>query len=305
MTEPKPQLKLPEGYKIPVILHEIEKILLKREADKKALRTDKTFRHYPSSGSIEMPDGTVVGSCLRKSYYQSKEVPITNPSDFSNLLQREFGNAIHTFLQDALEDSKALRVKTEVPGRVIVNPLTKEMSFRIDGVVNHDGIKGGIEIKTAQGRSLQYAKKEGSEPRQSYSLQVADYFVANPDIAWFSLVIVARDSGFRMEYHYTWEDDGIYVQGVVPYSAKVRLAWLDIGKSLARRATLEKAIETNTVPPRDFKIIIDDDGSFVEKRQRNKIEYKSHYMCFSYCEWRDHCWKQPDAKQDAIKIPGK
>lgn len=293
---------LPDGYNIPSILRELESCIQSEDLEEDRRHTDRTFRHYPSSASIVMPDGTVEGSCLRQVYYRATGQPESNISDFSNVLQRRFGDAIHKQLLETLEESELFRLKSEVPGRVIIDPLTKELSFRMDGVINHEGVKGGLEIKTTQGRSLQYGSKD-PEPKKSYSLQVSDYFLANPDIQWFSLVVVARDSAFRTEHHYTKEEDGIYIHPIIPSGSKFKLTWLVPSKTIERRLALEKHLADGTLPPRDFKVVRRDDGSVTDKRTRKGVDYKSHFMCAKYCEFRDHCLSLPDALSDSIKIP--
>ena len=294
---------LPEWFQIPRLLEELKARYKAKEDAKQLLRSDKTFRHYPSSASIIMPDGGVEGECLRKIFYRHNEFAVTNPSDFSNYLRREFGTLLGTGIETELSAIAKLKFRAEVPLRTVYSPLTKEFSLRLDGLIDENGIAGGCEIKTTSSRSLQYGKKEGGGPKKSYSMQIADYFATNPKLLWFSLLVFARDTGYCVEYHYTLGSDGLYCEGIYPKEAKIRLAWLDYGRMTTRRLIVEKHLAEKTVPPRDFKVVYRG-GQIVDKRTKNGVDYKSHYMCLNYCDYRDFCWSQPGAKEDAVKVPG-
>ena len=117
------------------------------EAEVKARDSiDREMRHYPSSASFVKSDGSVVGSCLRQLYYRATKEPESNPRDMTGFLQTGFGGAIHDFLISKLQKSKVVKLTPESSGRITVDPLTKEISFRLDALVSHKGDIGGLEI---------------------------------------------------------------------------------------------------------------------------------------------------------------
>ena len=286
-------------HRPPAFLKELQAIYDRNQAEQDERRkTVLDLRHNPSSASMEL-DGKVIGACNRALYWRHFKEPKSNVSGLANILQRDFGNAIHDLILGLFKTSKNFTLADEQGGKVLLDPLTNELSYRIDGVVLTPESKGGMELKTTQGGSLTYQKKEGTTPKQDHCLQVADYFHADQSLEWFSLIYLARDSGYHLEYHLWYDNNKLYCQRVLPWADVVCLDWLDYDKVLARRTALELAVKTKTLPPRDFQAVLRPDGSITDKRQSEGVEYKSDMLCAKYCDWRSKCWSMPDAKQFA------
>ncbi len=245
-------------------------------------------------------DDKRIGACMRAMWYKAKQEPESNPRDFSNRLQAGFGNAIHTWVLSKLQKSKKISLTAEAAGRVVVDGLTKEVSFRLDGLVTHRGELGGLEIKTQQGYGLQRMIKDGG-PKASDILQCLSYFGTNEAINWFGLVYLARDSGFRAEYHIWKEDDKFYIKGLVPHMLTVEITELTFPGIINEWKKLESHIAADTIPKRDYKVVFADDGRIVDSRVKKGYKYKSDFRCI-YCSYQGKCWSSEGAKEDSIKI---
>jgi hypothetical protein len=264
---------------------------------------DHEVRHYPSSASFRKADGSVAGACLRAMYWRSTKEPETDPRDLTSKLQAAFGQGIHDQILKRLQKSKRIRITPEASGRLLVDPLTKEISFRLDGLCTYHGEVGGLEIKTQQSYGLQRMVRENG-PKEGDLLQVLSYFGTNPDIQWFDLLYFARDTAFRAEYH-VWKDpdtSSFMVKGVFPETSAKRIQELNFNGIVNRWQELEQAISTSSLPDRDYRAVLTKEGKFTEKRTKNLVDYKSDWRC-TYCSFKTKCWEQmPDAAEKAYKV---
>lgn len=285
----------------PVFLDLLDEVLVEDQASRGA---NREYRHYPSSASFKKATGKIVGACMRQLYYRATKQEITNPKDMTNRLQAGFGDAIHTWLTDKLQKSKKIKMIPEASGRVTVDELEKEISFRLDSLVTYRGELGGLEFKTMQSYGLQRMVKEGG-PKDNHILQILSYFGTNDAIRWFSLVYFGRDSGFRAEYH-VWKDpvtNLFMIEGVFPESKAKPVDELNFPGVVARWGELEGSIKAGVLPHRDFKAVLTKEGKVTDKRTKNHVDYKTDFAC-TYCEFQNHCWSLPDAKEHAYKIVG-
>lgn len=261
------------------------------------------YRHNPSSATMRMDDGKVVGACLRQLFYKAKNQPESDPKVLTVELQGLFGQGIHDVILSRLQKSKRIMIVPEAAGRTIVDPLTKEVSFRVDGLVTHKGELGVLEIKTMHSFALQKMVKENG-PRASDLLQCLSYFGTNPAVLWTSLVYVGRDSAYRAEYHILNLDDGFYIEGIIPEERRKKLGEFSFDRIVARWKELEGYVERNELPPRDYKVVLSDDGRIKDERVKNGVKYQSAKACL-YCSYLSHCWlNEINAKEDSVKISG-
>lgn len=288
-------------HNVPNFVNLLEEVLTNELKEKQEKYKDYEYKHNPSSSTMVKSDGEVVGECMRKLWYRATKVPETNPGNLTGLLQMGFGDGIHNWLLGKLQKSKKITIMKEAGGRATMDPLTREVSFRLDGLVTHKGELGGFELKTTQSFGLTYMLKEENGPKADHLLQVLDYFATNEAIQWFALMYVGRDSAYRAEFHITKEDDGFYIEGITPVIAKRKIEELSFDKVKARWKELEGYIERKEEPKRDFKVVFNDQGKVVDSRIKKGYKYKSHFKC-TYCNYQTHCWSQPDALQDAVQV---
>lgn len=286
----------------PRFLNLLEEVYEEEDKDRE-LSKPKEVRHNPSSASVRLPDGKVVGACLRELFYKANGIIPSDPSDLTKKLQGDFGNAIHEKIQERLKKSKKIKIDPEAKGRVVVDGLTKEVSFRLDGLVTYHGELGGLEIKTVNSHVLTKMVKEEKAPREADILQVLSYFGTNPDLMWFSIVYMGRDTAFRSECHIIKQEDGSFtVKSVIP-EQKERKLEVTYEEIVRRWKELEAFLEKGEVPPRDYKVLLNKEGQVVPKRTKNYVDYKSDARCLN-CSWKTLCWSSEDAKNDAYKLPG-
>jgi len=284
-----------------VFLRSLETVLSDEQKARAEYHKGKAYAHYPSSASCRLASGSVVGACNRSLYWKAKGEPSEREDSLASVLQRGFGDAIHDWLFNKLKKSSAFTIQSELGGRLKVDGLTKEVSYRLDGIALVDGRKVGVELKTTQGRGLDKLIKEGG-PKEHHLLQVFDYFVAHPDINEFCLVYVSRDSGYSVEYLIERKGDDFYLTQTYPTTGSARkIEGISVEGAKKRRMELEKALETDTLPPRDYSVFLNKQGEVQEIRTRAGEKFKSDFWCL-YCDYQKKCWSMPDAKDHEKRI---
>lgn len=276
-----------------------EEVIQEEKREKAEYYKTYEYKHNPSSASFVYASGKVVGACLRQLYYKAKKVASSNPEDLTGILQMGFGDAIHTWFLGKLAKSKKVQITTESAGKVHIDPLAREVSYRLDGLVDNQGERGWLELKTKQSFAVQRLFKE--DISADNLLQGISYFGANPGLSFGNFITVGRDTALRLEHQVTRKEDRYFVQGVLPYSPIKEIPELSFEGVKKRWAELEVCLKTDTVPNRDYKVVFNEDGQIVAKRQKKCVEYKSDWRCL-YCSYKDHCWSQPDKNKDEVKV---
>lgn len=274
-----------------------------KEEDRLSAEKEITdYRHNPSSATMVTEDGRVVGACLRALYYKATREPISDARPLTTKLQGDFGNGIHDKITQKLLKSDKIKMIPEAAGRELIDPLTKEISFRLDGLVTHKGEQGCLELKTMQSFGLQRMVREGG-PKEAHVLQVLCYFGTNPDLRWASLVYLGRDNAFRAEYHIYKDpaNDRFVIRGITPTKAPKKIDQLSFENVVKRWRELELNVERKELPKRDYKVVLDKEGLITDKRTKNGVEYKSDFACM-YCSWKTKCWSLEGAAEDSYKV---
>lgn len=286
---------------IPNFLDLIDEVY-ESEEKKSSLVAKPGYRHNPSSATMMGSDGSVVGACLRSLYYKATKQPVTDKRTFTSKLQGDFGNGIHDKLGAVLAKSDKIKISSEVGAKIIIDPLTQEISYRMDGLVSHKGEMGCLELKTMHSFALQKMVRAGG-PKDKDVLQVLCYLGANPELRWASLVYVGRDNAYRAEYHIYRdpETQAMVIQGITPAKSERPIKDMTFEKIVARWKELERHVEKAELPQRDYKAVLTKEGKYTESRQKNSVTYETDYAC-KYCSWKTHCWTLPDAKDASYKI---
>lgn len=286
---------------IPKFFELIEEIYEKEDA-KHAEKAPEGYRHNPSSATMLTDGGKVVGSCLRALYYKAVKHPHSDKKPLTTKLQGDFGNGIHDRFYTLLKKSEKIKLTSELPGKVTVDPLTQEVSYRLDGVVDHKGESGYLEIKTMQSYGLQKMVRAGI-PRDKDILQVLVGLGVNPELRWGALMYVGRDNAYRAEYHIFRDPthNEYMIEGIVPEFRPKLLRDLSFKKVVERWKELEGHVERAEVPKRDFKAVLREDGTVTDKRTRNHVDYETDSAC-KWCPWKTYCWSLPDAKEECVQL---
>jgi hypothetical protein len=276
--------------KIPKLLPILEKTILDEVEKRRLGRKNYPYRHNPSSASIKV-NGKVEGQCLRKLYYKATKEEETNKTDFCGIMRMGFGDAIHYYLSQKFKKAEGMVYADEVGTKFNVDELTQQVSYRMDGLISMDGSIGGCELKTVQGQAITGKgwgiKAKG--PKLDHLLQIICYFKADKNLKWFSLIYVARDNAYPIEFSITYDHDKdvISVNGKAVDGATYK-------GILARWVELEDCLKKGIAPPRDFKVWLKDDGTIQATKQIKGVMYKSDFHC-NYCPFKDKCWKEKDA----------
>lgn len=281
--------------KIPRFLDVLAEVILEETKEYKARRKDYSYRHNPSSATLIAPGGRVVGACLRQLYYRATKAEEGTEVDVTGKLQMGFGDAIHDFILGKLKKYKKFSIFPELAAKTIIDPLTKEISFRLDGLITQDdGTVGGLELKTTQGRAITGRGWgiKATGPKEDHLLQIISYFATNKAIKWFALVYLARDNAYRLEYHITRDGDRYFLDGKEIKDlnfAGIKKRWME----------LEKYLEEQKLPPRDFKVFLDKDGNIQKTKTMKGDTKRSDWRCM-YCPYaKTVCWKGEDAKGES------
>jgi len=230
---------------------------------------ERSENHYPSEAS----------KCLRAIWYSRKKVPKSNPMDASAIWKTEMGNAIHDRIAKFLADM-GINARDEIPFKKNIEGLKFPVSGRIDNVFNEIGEDVGIEIKTTFGRGVVEIQKK-RQPKWDAILQVALYLYLT-DLNKFYLIYIGRDNGYRCQFEFTMKKDAIFMDG-----KKLDITLDDIVSKFKR---VEKAVDSNDIPDREYKIAIKHGRIRPDGFSKNKVKYKGSWRC-SYCGYRDHCWR--------------
>ena len=264
---------------------------------------NRRIANYPSQASClyknEFGEEAIAGKCLRAVYWDSKGVKPTNPVTARGERIFAYGKLVERF---EVEQYKQLGIWRGNNVKFF-NPK-HNISGEADCIVFDKDINGlrGVEVKSGydykfRSEVIGTPTKPG-KPKLDHLLQTmiyVDYFKIP-----FNILYVDRGNAQRNEYEITLNDDGTpNIDGVK----------LDIGisfpKIIARFNELEKCLEDNVVPKRDYQLRYSKDRIEVlskTKRLRKKQaeEYEKNkdldigdFQC-SYCNFKDYCWKREE-----------
>ena len=251
----------------------------KTKRDEERAKTYPEFCHHPSQSSA-LVDGKLHGKCLRASFYQWTKVPKSNPIDAGGIWKQNIGDMIHERIQgiflsgpfEGIEKEKRVDIK---------NPA---LEYPIIGSIDlySEKLKMGLEIKTTYGAGMTSPfgiKALG--PKMEHRLQAICYMAMTGINQWF-YIYFARDNAYRCQLAEEWNE-------------KCQELWKGI---IERWKALEAFLKINELPPRDYKVILNEKGEMQDTAQRGKEKFRSDWQC-SYCDWKAHCWK--DAKPEEGK----
>lgn len=241
---------------------------------------ERSMHHYPSGMCALTPDGEFVGKCRRQIFYSMMNEPMSDPMDSTAQMKMQLGNLIHKQYSSLIAKIIGTElVQEEVEVRWHEPDLKYEISGRIDQTFIEDRLIYGIEYKSTYGRGIDSIQKEG--PKDSDVLQCLCY-LHQPVIhlAGIYLIYIARDSGFLYGVYIAnhRDDTTLWNMNSDTYGAT------PLNFEMIKRAllTVEMAVETQTLPKRDYAIKLKKDGTMNER--------ESAWQC-RYCGWLELCQK--------------
>lgn len=312
---------------------------------------------YPSSASVELPDGRVEGGCWRADWYRIKGVDPSNGTEFYISMIHRLGKAIEHVVVDSMKEAgvfESASVKFYNPTINVSGELDIVGRFRDKG---SDKIRYfGVEVKsvygmgateTIMGRSRAYKGQLPfrPKPKPSNLMQVMVYldeFGKDKGdkfyLEGFKLMYLPRDKpNDGREYTIVLEtketlkqgnmSDGEFAATKAAMRPNERYALISTEgfhdyvetafslEDLHKRWTEEKRlIEADTAPPRpfskfyteeqvDYLYSIDELSKTAYEGFKAGKEKPGHYLCQSYCEYRDFCYTRtgtPRKEADAL-----
>lgn len=246
--------------------------------------------HHPSSASCVLPDGKVIGKCLRAQYYSWQGIEPTNPIKAGQRFKLEAGNAIHDKVAHWIRDM-GLQVQEEYPFEATYPTLKYPIHGRIDNVIVFPENNNFFGVEVKSGYSKYFSAPDGVEnagPRKTDLLQVLLYLHFVKDLKAFYLIYFARDNGRRLQF-------------IIDRNSEY-FNEMPVEEIIRRWEILEDHLEKKKLPPRDYYIEYPDEvaeklyeeylketkakkpQSFKAWRKNNKGDWQC-----SYCPYKDLC----------------
>lgn len=238
-----------------------------------------------------------LGSCTRASYYSAigfKDADVESNRMFS----RKLGDYTEYMLLSMMDKSGILIDKG-------VKFTIEETSTngKLDAIVEIDGEKRGVEIKSLSSSKYTISKIFGSQwnspyPKIDHLLQCTVYMFAYiNELKKFNLIYIRRDNGdtkeFELELAAINGDLYPVVDGQIDYN-------ISCNSIIDKFLYLKKCLENNIVPDRDYYFVYTDE--YAETLYKNKFLSKTMYNKFldnkfgdfecTTCSFRDMCIKE-------------
>jgi hypothetical protein len=261
--------------------------------------------HHPSSASCiiknEYGEDEIVGSCLRKVFWEHKGVKRTNPMSARGARICAYGKAIERF---EVEQYKQLGIWRDNNVKFINSNYN--VSGEADCIVfnSQKNSLHGVEIKTGYDYKFRTqvvgTPTKAGKPKFEHLIQTmlyVDYFKFP-----FNIVYIDRGNAARMEYEITLNSDG-----TPNIDGKKLSNGLSIPRCVSRFKELDELLKDNTIPKRDFqlkyskeKLQVLSDSRRLGKKQTEEFDKsgdidKGDWQC-SYCDFKDHCWNIKEEK---------
>jgi len=242
-------------------------------------------RHWPSEASCVMPDGSMVGKCLREKYFDNKSYP--PDKEIAPRIQRimDVGKAIE---QSEIERAKNAGIwiaddvgfQMEISDGIIV-------SGKLDAIYkDSDNNEVCVEYKTSSGYTFEkevYGKfnRAKANPKPEHILQVMIYLEAMKQIPYAIIYYVNRDKMDIMEHEVRLDGGYAIVNG--------DRTEFNIVSIYDRYILMSEYLNNDQMPPCDYCPIypVDDIDDMMERGDM----YKS-----TYTDWLDNGVRPGDGR---------
>lgn len=252
--------------------------------------------HNPSSASFKTSTGKIVGKDMLSMYYKWKGVAPSNPSPASSILKMRLGDGVHTVVAGILAKA-GIKALAEVGGKFHVATLKRPISYRVDGLHELNGELEVLEVKSVDedqiiGRGWGIREKG---PKADHLLQCICYFNVVPGVRRIRLLYIARDSGEMEEFilEKVSADSYAVLQG-----SKILDCPFSFRGITERWGELERALETNIIPPIEFRVWLNEEREFMKVKQIKGEKFKSQWEAL-YSPYADMIYKDPKNYQAA------
>lgn len=160
--------------------------------------------------------GSLLGGCVRAHWYSANKVPMSEPFTPETLRVFAMGNAVGSFLEEALTEAYGDKIKFEIP----VQEETYEFAGNIDGLLDLGDKLVFLEFKSIKHQGFIRLK----EPKKEHAVQVGSYARfydqadERPREAW--VVYVDKEDFSIREFQIdipSWGDVAQRILGVLSY----------------------------------------------------------------------------------------
>ena len=302
---------------------------------------------YPSSASIQLPDGRVEGGCWRADFYRIKGVTPTNPPEFYLSMIHKLGKSVENTVIDAMLQAgvyESSGVKFYDPTINVSGELDITGRFRRNGVMRYFGVEvksvyGHGAVETIQGRARAWRGQAAFRPKPKTQnlLQVMTYLdqfsiEKGPGfyLEGFKLLYIPRDkpvdgreytvflvkktdltAEHLAEFGPAMKDNERYAYVSTPDHPDYVETDFSLEDMYGRWKKQLEMMRNDIAPERPYKKFysgeqieylhsIDElSKSAYEEWQKGRGK-PGHYLCQTYCEFRDFCYKRDGApRQEA------
>lgn len=264
-------------------------------------------RHWPSEASVVLPNGEVIGKCLRAQYFDRKYVPYDKEMAVRIIRIMNVGKAIE---QMEITHAKGAGVYVADDVEFLYTTGNIIVSGRMDAIYrDSEGNDVCVEYKTSEGYWFErevYGKSFNmtASPKNEHVLQVMCYLKAHPHIPYGILFYLNRDKLETIEHKIHLIDDVGYFNGVK--------TGLTFDGMIARWEILTDYLTKDIAPPPDFcpmYDVVDID----DKQREGKITKKVYEdwltndkrpgdtKCMYLCSFKNTCIKALQEEKSQIE----
>jgi len=240
--------------------------------DNEKRRNDYSYSsHHPSSYT----------KCMRQVWYKWKKIPVSNPETAASLIRMGLGNAAHYWIQQVF--FKLFPAMREVKFYKEVPKLKYPIRGYADNIfcLPKENLVFGAEYKTSYGAGIKHIQETGM-PREDAMNQSFLYLSLPllsdilPDyLSKYYLMYLGRDDAYRTGFWLTRVGKEYFVDGKL-------IDW-DISKVVPRFQKLEKHLEEDTIPDKEFKLEFK-----VRKGETSINKAQTDWQCL-YCSHMNLC----------------
>ena len=298
---------------------------------------------YPSSASVKLADGDVVGGCWRSDWYRVNGIEETNKPDFYLAMIFQLGHAVEATVVEAMKKAgifEANNTKFYDPRYNVSGELDVVGRYRkSDNSIGYYGVEvksvyGIGATLTITGRSRAWRGQPAVRPKPKdqnlmQTMIYIDQFSSESggefELEGFKLLYLPRDKPVDGRYYdisLVSIDDlsgPLLARHRADMKPSNRYALIEteghdsyvetrfsIEEMYARFAEQKEIFSSDKAPPRPFKKFYTDDeverlyslGKLSKTAYtdwENNKKRPGHFLCQSYCNYRDYCYKKSGA----------
>lgn len=241
--------------------------------------------HYPSSASIIMPNGKVVGTSLIDQFLSWKDVPPSNPPTAQKKLEFMFGDAKHEVIAKILSKAN-VKAMSEASAKYQHPKLKYPISYRTDNIIEANGEVIVVEVKTSEGGYRYIENLQNDGPKLGHVLQVVCYLEMVPGARRGKLLYLVSPGPKLIEFEILKTSEGYECDGDL-------VTGMTFEKIIDRWVSLEDYLHKDVRPDMEFKGWISPTGTFMKVKTIDHVSYKSDWE-LDYSAYRDYLILDPN-----------